>query len=643
MTISQRSCVFILAGGILTILVPWWPPDTWVSTSSGPQVSAAEATPKASSELARVLGNTDEEDLDQRIDPARDGWDTEILAESTGRQLKVLAKLLKAPGDLTPERLSDLVVDTMACDPLRPRALKEVFRDDLFLVRRGQVPVADDVVTYRGRSGLSDALAELFRPLHGGRLFRADFKVIEIDVVGNQIETKVRVQFSGRTADGRLQVDAVWRCGWLREAETTEAPRLQRIQLDDYTEIQVRSPAPLFADCTEAVLGANPSFSRQLMHGMNHWIKRIEKIHRMFLYARYGLAVGDVDGDGLDDIYVCQPGGLPNRLFIQQADGTAVDRSHEAGVGWLDHSSSALLVDLDNDGDQDLAVATPSGLVLMSNDGKGRFLKKASLQTGHPDVQSLSAVDYDHDGDLDLYLCLDFSVDFKSDRQQMLFVYHDANDGGPNALFRNDLPPLPLGEGRDGGRPRNEGAWRFTNVTVQVGLDMDNRRHSLAASWEDYDNDGDQDLYVANDYGQNCLYRNDEDGRGRRFVNVAGSAGVVDFGSGMSACWGDYNRDGRMDLYVGNMFSSAGRRITRQSRFMPNEDPAIRSLYARFAKGNSLFENATGGRFQEVGAEAGVEMARWAWSSIFADINNDGWEDLLVANGYLTTDDTGDL
>ena len=128
-----------------------------------------------------------------------------------------------------------------------------------------------------------------------------------------------------------------------------------------------------------------------------------------------------------------------------------------------------------------------------------------------------------------------------------------------------------------------------------------------------------------------------------QFVDVAAERDVTDIGSGMSVSWGDYNRDGLADLYVGNMFSSAGQRVTAMTRFRSQEDQETRDIYARLAKGNSLFSQAADGQFAEVGAEANVEIGRWAWSSVFADINNDGWEDLLVANGYFTTDDSDDL
>ena len=98
-----------------------------------------------------------------------------------------------------------------------------------------------------------------------------------------------------------------------------------------------------------------------------------------------------------------------------------------------------------------------------------------------------------------------------------------------------------------------------------------------------------------------------------------------------------------MDLYVGNMFSSAGQRVTSQQKFRATETEEIRKIYQRLAKGNSLFTNQGDGTFTETGQQAGVELGRWAWSSLFVDLNNDGWEDLLVVNGYMTSSDTGDL
>jgi hypothetical protein len=234
---------------------------------------------------------------------------------------------------------------------------------------------------------------------------------------------------------------------------------------------------------------------------------------------------------------------------------------------------------------------------------------------------SLAAADCDLDGDLDVYVCAYYPSGESGSDFPAPVPYYDANNGGPNHLFRND------------------GNWQFIDATEETGLGMNNRRFSYAAAWEDYDNDGDADLYVANDFGRNNLYRND---RGQ-FVDVASDVGLEDGAFGMSVSFGDCNRDGFMDLYVGNMFSAAGGRVTHQQRFKPEATGPMRNFFRRLTRGNTLFLNSPDGQFRDVSAEAAVTMGRWSWSSLFADLNNDGWEDLLVANGFITGEDTEDL
>jgi hypothetical protein len=96
-----------------------------------------------------------------------------------------------------------------------------------------------------------------------------------------------------------------------------------------------------------------------------------------------------------------------------------------------------------------------------------------------------------------------------------------------------------------------------------------------------------------------------------------------------------------MDAYVGNMWSSAGNRITFQPEFKADAEQGIKSRLQRFARGNTLLHNNRDQTLSDISGEAGVAMGRWAWSSQLADINNDGWEDILIANGYLTGDDAG--
>jgi hypothetical protein len=204
--------------------------------------------------------------------------------------------------------------------------------------------------------------------------------------------------------------------------------------------------------------------------------------------------------------------------------------------------------------------------------------------------------------------------------------YHEATNGAPNLLLRN------------------EGGWRFADRTKALGLDVHNTRYSYAPAWQDYDGDGDLDLYVANDFGSNTLYRQDRTPDGLiRFAEVASEAGVTDTAAGMSATWGDYDGDGRPDLYVSNMFSSAGNRIAFQGRFQSEADETTRRLFQRHARGNSLFRNAGDGTFDDVSVAAHVTLGRWAWGSRFLDLNNDGAPDLCVANGFITQEDEHDL
>jgi hypothetical protein len=264
-------------------------------------------------------------------------------------------------------------------------------------------------------------------------------------------------------------------------------------------------------------------------------------------------------------------------------------------------------------------------IAFAENDGRGNF----TLRGGHmgaPYPASISAADVDSDGDLDLYTCV-----------------YEAADGATGARGFEARTPIPFHDAQNGGRNvllENLGDFQFVDSTQAFGLDENNTRWSFTAAWEDFDRDGDPDLYVANDFGRNNLYRNDSG----KFVDITAEAGVEDMAAGMSVAWGDYNRDGQADLYVGNMFSSAGQRVSYQRQFAPERDEANLLGQQRMAQGNSLFAARDGmGKFEDVSELAGVTMGRWAWSSAFVDVNNDGWEDLLVANGYLTNRRDDDL
>jgi hypothetical protein len=562
---------------------------------------------------------------------------SETVHDGTEVQLHHIADWLTPGNSISQQVIEDLASASFRCGVLRPRELAVVYSDGSIEVRRpgseehgeGSHPegtrrgAGSGTTQFQGKAGLIDALSQLREALGDSRQGHAKFKTIRVNVQSGAATTVSYFELSGHGGTDAVEMHSTWACEWTKRGESW---LLESVQMDGYEESQSRNVAgPMFADCTESALSQNASYRDILLWGIDHWLARMDQVYGGEPSGWCGISVGDVNGDDLEDFYLSHPGGLPNQLFVQQPDGTFKDTSREAKVDWWDTTHASLLVDLDNDSDQDLAICTGLGLVFMENDGTGVFTERGNKLAPEARSVAIAAADYDNDGDLDIYTCCYSLRGNAAARTRGLLgrpiPYHDANNGGRNILFRND------------------GNWKFVDVTKRVGLEQNNRRFSLAPSWEDFDNDGDVDLYVANDFGRDNLYRND----GGRFTDVAVQAGVDDIGAGMSVTWGDYNHDGWMDIYVSNMWSSAGNRVTFQSRFKEDVDEKTRSLFQHHARGNTLFTNQGDGTFVDDSTPANVTMGRWAWGSAWFDINNDSREDLVVANGFLTRADPGDL
>ncbi len=636
-TLARATGVFVGLGLVIiasTLIWKRWAAEPVDQSDTRSQTQQRAPAPAVEADDQAVLPLKSQQSWGEIDDPTRDGWNLEARAEQAKQTLYQFGKLMVGSEAITPQAVDRLSDMNFAGQRLQPRPLERVFDDTVLYVDRWKgTENSPQQLQHRGRSGFEAVLREHADVWSKFEDKRFEFKVVHITQSDDGLETHQYVAVSGRDPAGSsIEQHAMWLTHWT--IGDSNQLQLRSIRVADFERTTSKATESLFADCTESILGGNDSFRRQLLFGLDYWLERMQDMRYFAPLGNPGLAVGDVNNDGLDDLYVCQEANLPNRLFLQQKDGTAQEVSAQWQVDFLEGSRSALVVDLDNDSDQDLVVSVMGGLVIASNE-QDHFVVRNVLATSD-DTTSLTAADYDLDGDLDLYVCVDYPNDhFATSREATdgitiqggaaNRVYHDANNAGRNSLFRNDIA------GTD--------EWHFRDVTEESGIDQNNRRFSWAACWEDYDNDGDQDLYVANDFGRNNLYSNHEG----HFQDVAKTANAEDSAAGMSAAWADVNRDGKMDLYVANMFSSAGSRITEQPQFKQGVSREMKSRWRQFALGNTLMTNRGSSGFHDISQEAAVTLGRWSWSSNFVDINNDGWQDIVVANGYITSTDTSDL
>jgi tetratricopeptide (TPR) repeat protein len=436
------------------------------------------------------------------------------------------------------------------------------------------------------------------------------------------LETVLRFELVGTGNDfHREQRVGNWQMSW-RLSPSEELRLLSWNVLDD---TRSRAMTPVFIDVAKHAFGGNQSYASQLLHGTDHWRTVLDGASGIDVYGHNGVSAADIDGDGFDDLYICQPAGLPNRLFRNRGDGTFEDITEHSGLGVLENTSCALFADFKNSGRQDVIVVCSNGPLLFENIGDEKFRAKPdAFHFATPPqgtFMGAAIADYDRDGWLDIYFCL-YAFYQGAGQYRYPMPYYDAENGPPNFMMRNN---------RDG---------TFADVTKQCGLAEHNTRFSFCCVWGDCNGDQWPDLYVVNDFGRKNLYRSNRDGT---FTDVAREAGVEDVGAGMSGCWHDFDNDSHQNLYVADMWTAAGLRVSEQNNFQKDSSKNIRDLYLKHAMGNSLFKNSGTGHFVDATTRSGTGMGRWAWSSDAWDFNHDGFVDLYIANGMISGETREDL
>jgi tetratricopeptide (TPR) repeat protein len=359
------------------------------------------------------------------------------------------------------------------------------------------------------------------------------------------------------------------------------------------SEPQVRSASKAFVDVTDQA-GVRHRHYKPVLD------KKLDCIMPWMASVGASAAAADYDNDGDADLYVTNSRmGKPNRLFRNNGDGTFVEVGAEAGVADAnqEHGASmdAVWGDYDNDGQLDLYVVKWGWNILYHSNGDGTFTDVTDA-AGVGDKGNGNAaiwLDYNDDSYLDLYIgnyFRDVDLWHLDDARQMHEDFETARDAGANILYRNN------GDGT------------FTEVGKELGVDDTGWTLDVGAA--DYDNDGDQDLANANDFGQDRVFRTNADAT---FSNVTDTAIGWDTHKGMNIEFGDYNNDGWLDLYVTNIWTKE---------------------YVK--EGNQLYRNMGDGTFSDISFEANVYDGGWCWAGRFWDCDNDGDLDIMVANGYIS-------
>jgi enediyne biosynthesis protein E4 len=358
--------------------------------------------------------------------------------------------------------------------------------------------------------------------------------------------------------------------------------------------------------------------------------KSFRILYFFYYYNGAGVAAGDIDNNGLPDLFFTANSRGNNRLYLNKGNFQFEDITQKAGVaGNSDWCTGVTMADVNGDGFLDIYVSSVNNIyefkghneLYINNKGDGTFTESAGKYglAVSSFANQASFFDYDHDGDLDCYI---LNQSFKPSENLVDTSYRrkfDANSG--DKFYRNDL----------------QESGRFTDVSATTGIYQSNLGYGLGISVADLNNDGWEDIYISNDFQENDYY----------YINN-GNGSFTESGSNhfnhysrfsMGSDIADFNNDGQLDIITADMLPPDEKTLKTYGSGEGMEiykfiitDKGYQAQYSR----NCLHKNNGHGKnFSDIGLMAGVSATDWSWAPLFADFDNDGNKDLFITSGIV--------
>lgn len=386
--------------------------------------------------------------------------------------------------------------------------------------------------------------------------------------------------------------------------------------------VSCRNRKTMFTQLPESQTGIGFTNQLEAREGLNI-------LYYLYYYNGAGVATGDINNDGLPDIYFTANAKGKNKLYLNKGNFQFEDITDKAGVkGISDWCTGVTMADVNADGFLDIYVSTVSGKYglkghneLYINNGKGAFTEAAAQYGLNTSCLSTQAAffDYDHDGDLDCYLLNQSSrphaniVDTSNRRN------YDSLAG--DRLFRNDIATTG----------------KFTDVSAAAGIYQSNLGYGLGLAVADINNDGWEDIYIGNDFHENDYYYVNQQNGSFKEEGAAHFRHYSRFSMGNDVA--DYNNDGQLDLVTADMLPPDEKQL---KTYGSDENPDIYKVklemngyQKQYSKNSLQRNNGNGVSFSETALLSGVAATDWSWGPLFADFDNDGNKDLFISSGIV--------